>query len=121
MTEIRNEQMSSERELTPVDVSALCYEGFGLCGCAEFGSAVEEILGLLNWCGERERPSYATLYYGNAGVYYLLAGTLDRLGLIEHGVSIRYPWLTPKGEALLRALQVMSIKDIEGADEEEDL
>jgi hypothetical protein len=58
-----------------------------------------------------DRAEYNTLY-SEVGVYYLLVGRLDVLLLLEHGTSIRYPWLTKRGKRLLAALQTTPTEEI---------
>ena len=41
----------------------------------------------------------------NKASVYLIAYLLDDLNLIEHGISVRCPFLTKRGELLLEALQ----------------
>lgn len=75
---------------------------------------VKSILRLLEWMAGDKGTRYDTLY-PETGTFYLLAGRLDSLGLIEHGTSIRYPWLTKDGERLLAALKSTDPETIEDA------
>ena len=100
----------------PIDVKAFFYNELGACGCSEFSSMIEVVCGLLEWI-EKEKDNsnhYDTLYGGNIGVYYLLIGMLDSSGLCEHGISIRFPFLTQDGKELMKALQTISEEEIDG-------
>lgn len=96
-----------------VNVKAFFFNKLGACGCSELDVMLYTIHYLIEWMNDRDRECYDTLFGGDTGVYYIIAGILDSVGLCEHGGSIRYPWLTPKGKNLLRALQTFSIDQIE--------
>lgn len=104
---------------SPVDIEAYFYNNFGACGCSELETMINVVRDLLSWAtSTKERKSYDTLF-DNPGVFYLLAGRLDSLELIEHGTSIRHPWITDKGALLLRALQTITPEQIENHPEAE--
>lgn len=100
----------------PIDIQKFLYTELGFCGCTEFRPAILRLIELLKWVKQKNEIRYDKLY-NSAGIYYLLVHSLDQVGLIEHGVSIRFPWLTDKGEELLAALQNFSIEEIEDADD----
>lgn len=91
-------------DLTPVNILAYLYNAWGNCGCSETSEMVKSILRLLEWVDGGRKTKYDTLY-PEIGVFYLLAGRLDSLELIEHGSSIRSSWLTCEGKRLLGALK----------------
>ena len=99
----------------PIDIKAFFYNEFGACGCSELDSMIGVVHNLLEWIesSKDKNTFYDTLYYGNVGVYYLLIGILDRCGLCEHGVSIRFPFLTNLGREFLVALQTVPTSEIE--------
>lgn len=102
--------------LTPLNLKAYLTIAFNICGCTEFDLVLAEIKSLLQWHNSgSDRPSYETLFAGNAGVFYLLAGYLDQLRLCEHGTAIRHPWLTEDGKRLLTALEQITVEEIENA------
>lgn len=82
-------------------------EHFNLCGCSEVDKVIVVVRDLLKWIGSdtESRPPYDSLFGGSGGVYYLLVGMLDRKGYCGHGISIRHPWLSEKGEQLLEFLK----------------
>jgi hypothetical protein len=101
-----------------VDVQAFFYNELGACGCSELEEMIIVVGDLLAWIDTDKNPGnrYNTLFNGNVGVYYTLLGLLDKADLCEHGVSIRYPYLTDKGERLLKVLQTMSPSEITSAE-----
>ena len=102
-------------ELTPINIRAYFHNAFGACGCSEIGEMVISIKTLLEWCGEKgTRVRYSELY-PDLGIFYLMVGLLDSLGLIEHGTAIRYPWVTREGKRFLEALNITSVSEIEDA------
>jgi hypothetical protein len=97
--------MNSPDFTKPVDVLAFLTSEFGVCGCSEEDKVSEEIKKFLVWASKEDRPNFETLY-NNDGVYYLIASTMDRLGLIDHGISIRVPFITQKGKDFLAGLEL---------------
>jgi len=99
----------------PVDIQAFFYNEFGACGCSDLEAMINVVKGLLEWMSENimERPGYEKLFNGNEGVFYLLIGRLDNLGLSEHGVSLRCSWITKRGQEFLKAIQTFSVEEIE--------
>jgi hypothetical protein len=100
-------------DLTPLNIQAYFYHALGACGCGELDEMIDSVRRLLEWAGTdmSDRAEYNTLY-SEVGVYYLLVGRLDVLLLLEHGTSIRYPWLTKRGKRLLAALQTTPTEEI---------
>ena len=79
-----------------------------ICGCGipeESYVAIHELLLSLQiknwdeWIGAIDNDIYALI------VVYLLDGR----GYLEHGTSIRHPWLTTKGKQLLEALDILKV------------
>lgn len=77
-----------------------------ICGCGSPEEAYEAIHKLLltlqaknwdEWLKSIDNDIYALI------VVYILDGN----GYLEHGTSIRHPWLTTKGEQLLEALDIL--------------
>lgn len=101
-------------ELSPVNLKAYFYNNFGACGCSDLSSMIDAVLKLLRWHEMSPRTHWEDLYK-EPGVFYLLAGLLDSLGLAEHGGSIRHPWLTADGARLLSALNTTDSGVIEDA------
>lgn len=78
----------------------------GGCGCGSSDAFAGEAVRLLRDFSFQQRTVsvYADRFYE------LLAHWFDHAGLIEHGTSIAYPWLSPKGKAVLAALAVDEAK-----------
>ncbi len=112
-----NDNEKLPNDLSPINIKAYFQNALGACGCSELHTMVDVVKDLLDWCGVYKRIPYSLLYNSD-GVYYLLVGRLDSLGLIEHGTSIRHPFLTEWGKKLLKALKETPIEDIENAEGE---
>ncbi len=112
----QHERRNLPESLTPLNIHAWLMNAGFLCGCSEIGPVVKTLKFMLEW---HESPAkskdYQKLFHGDAGVFYILAGILDDLGLAEHGGSVRFPWPTEKGKALLEALRATSVEEIENA------
>lgn len=111
----RDEQLSKPPQMTlEEDEMRLCLEGLS-CGCTDecFFEALVQLLRSVaarrdavegsrgsalfpDWCDPPLPPPPWT---------YAPLTILDEARLIEHGVAIRVPWITPKGEAALRFLE----------------
>ena len=102
------------RELSPVDVLAFFYNGFGMCGCSETSESIELVATVLEWAKSDKDKMYSDIIE-NIGAYYIVVGVMDNLGLIEHGTSIRFPWPTKDGERLLDAIRKHGARAIEDA------
>lgn len=72
----------------------------GGCGCGSSEAFAKEAVRLLRDFSFQQRTVsvYADRFYE------LLAHWFDHAGLIEHGTSIAYPWLSAKGKSVLAAL-----------------
>lgn len=79
---------------------------FGVCGCSEIKPICKTLVKILEWANADidNRLRYDSLF-DDVGIFYLLLGMCDQAGLIEHGVSIRHPWLTEEGKVLLSDLR----------------
>jgi len=100
----------------PLDLLAFIYNSFGICGCSQFDVIVNELKRFLTWAGApmENRSLYITLYPRD-GIFYLIAGMLDRAKLIEHGTAVRHPWLTDTGKAFLAGLNKYAVEQIDEA------
>lgn len=86
----------------------------GICGCGNPELAYKAVHEMLKRSSSKEESTItcamdnddASLPY-----IYFMAYTLDTLGFLEHGSSIRCSWLTEKGEDLLKALDVLEKYD----------
>lgn len=96
-----------------IDVKALFYNEFGACGCSDIEDMIRVIKMLLEWASSSSAPRKYDTLFNDDGVFYLLAGRLDSMGFIEHGVSIRFSWITDKGTSLLNALNKFTPEQID--------
>jgi hypothetical protein len=103
-----------------VDIRAYFGEKIGACGCSELGLMVEEVKKILSWSAQdiMGRQNYSSLYPERDGIFYLLAGLIDGLNMIEHGASIRCCWLTNFGKQFLDGLNSFTAEQIEEAEGE---
>lgn len=101
------------------DVLDFFYDKFDACGCSDLETIIRVIQGLLEWLSSdiAERAGFETLFNGNEGVFYLLAGKLENLCFSEHGTSIRYAWITEKGTVFLNAIKDITAEQIEDLEE----
>ena len=101
----------------PLDIKAFLFNELGVCGCVALPPMLETIRDFLIWADGKKEPGnqYHNLFGGNIGTYYLVATALDKAGLIEHGVSIRYPSLSETGRALLEGIKTNLFFDIDDA------
>lgn len=51
--------------------------------------------------------SEMTAICGNKGSMWFLISAFDRLGIVEHCGNVSSAWLTPKGYALLKAIEAL--------------
>jgi hypothetical protein len=104
-------------DLGPLNLKAWLYNNLGFCGCTDMGDAIGALLKLLEWHDDdmTAREPWGTLYRDGEGLFYLLAGFIDVMGLSEHGSGIRHPWLTASGKRLLAALKAHTPEQIESA------
>lgn len=71
----------------------IALDGLGLCGCS--GDSVRYVVGLLSELDVPHPP------YWSDGPREFFLNAMDRMGVVEHGTSVRRSWLTPRGMALL--------------------
>ena len=114
------ERRKLPEDLTPLNIRAwLSNVGF-LCGCSEEDELLQALQRILDWHDSPmdRRVAYHDVYPGNVGAFYLVAATIDELGLAEHGGSIRNPWLTPDGARLAAAIRSTTYRAIADANGE---
>jgi hypothetical protein len=105
----------------PVDILAFFDNHFGGCGCSEIQPMQKTVIELLEWHSAdiMTRPHYDTLFNGDSGVFYIIAGIMTDADLVEHGGSIRSGWITKTGKALLIGLKMFTADEIEDCKPEE--
>lgn len=98
-----------------IDIKAFFYKKLGACSCScsEMEPMLLEIKTLLEWgCSDiDDRKSYENIY-NNKGIFYIIAGIMNTIGLLEHGTSIRCAWTTLMGMELLEGLKTFSFDKI---------
>ena len=92
-------------------------DDLGICGCGSPSEAYEAVHKLLLALQKSSKPSrdcgdWHDLVYNNPYAL-ILAYLLDNEEYIEHGTSIRHPWLTAKGIKLIEALNTLQMEDYE--------
>jgi hypothetical protein len=100
----------------PEDIAAFLGNELGLCGCTDEEPYLKALIRLLEWHNNKD-VGFESLYFDD-GVYYLLAGMIDRAGLSEHGSSIRAPFLSTKGRELLKGLKTITIEELRHTEKE---
>lgn len=90
-------------------VYKVLWDDLPMCGCGSPETAVALVHELLKLAPfyDHTHAKIADLI-GTPGAYYLVLGSLDEAGLIEHGGMIDSSWLTDKGQWFLRALNAAS-------------
>ena len=90
-------------------------DDLGICGCGSPSEAYEAVHKLLLALQKSSKP---TRDWGdwhdlidNNPYALILAYLLDNEEYIEHGTSIRHPWLTDKGLKLIEALNTLQMED----------
>lgn len=99
----------------PADIHAFFSNVFGACGCSELEEMIDVIKIYLKWLStqQQERENWDHLFInGHIGTYYIIMGVFDNADLCEHGTSIRHPWITDKGKALLDELTKYAVEEI---------
>lgn len=75
-----------------------------VCGCGNPTAALSLIRDVITFLGtdydERPNRNLIEELLPDDGARYLVLGWMDQAGLIEHGTSIDYPWLTDRGRDL---------------------
>ena len=92
-------------------------DDLGICGCGSPSEAYEAVHKLLLALQKSSKPSkdwgdWHDLVDNNPYAL-ILAYLLDNEEYIEHGTSIRHPWLTAKGIKLIEALNTLQMEDYE--------
>ena len=75
-----------------------------VCGCTDFTDIEKDIILLLKHFNRDLGNHDLTTILNKVGgtSFYLLGHFLTHVDLVEHGTSIRYSWLTPKGKEFLK-------------------
>lgn len=79
------------------------------CGCGRPQDAslfLLTILHLIPLYEKDHRQTWNIRVQNNPGLNFFLLYTLNHFGLLEHGSSVEGSWLTGKGEAVMKALEV---------------
>ena len=92
-------------------------DDLAICGCGSPSAAYEAVHKLLLALQKSSKPSkdwgdWHDLVDNNPYAL-ILAYLLDNEEYIEHGTSIRHPWLTAKGIKLIEALNTLQMEDYE--------
>jgi len=80
--------------------------GFG-CMCGNPDAVFDYVRDILRCVRDKDYDKQEVLA-GSEGAMYFTLYHLDELGLIEHGTSVRYSWLTDEGKELLEDLETVS-------------
>lgn len=108
--------MSTPDFSKPIDVLAFLLNELGFCMCFDFEPTIASLVEVLAWCDAgTERQSFDVKYKDNVGDYYLRIALVENAGLVDHGVSARYPFLRKSGMELLLALRKFTPEQIENA------
>lgn len=84
------------------------------CGCGDPEEASEALYQLLRAVEAKSLwDSISDAIPKEEGLRFLLIYSLDSKGLLEHGCNIQYPWLSPLGARVLRALEAEAGDDFE--------
>lgn len=92
--------------------SEFAFGKLGLCGCIDPGFVISGIYNLLNYIDAQQKEdnvlppiggkTYSRLYEWsddeNEWTRLFALYTIDTCGLIDHGTSLHYPWLTDLGK-----------------------
>lgn len=93
------------REAVLDHVFKLFSDDLNLCGCGSPEAACDLVRDLLALAPEYGASDEVRRLLTSEAVYHLVLGQLDGAELIEHGTSLNYAWLTPKGIWYLAALR----------------
>lgn len=97
-----------------INMKAFLYNELGACGCSELSEILRVLCKFFVWI-EQEFPTPYESLFASRGVYYIVAGTCEKADLIEHGISVRAPFLTVRGENFAAAMKVHTGQQIEEA------
>lgn len=93
----------------------LLLDKIGYCEC--WGDEpLRDLLELLEFFNKQHKPLNQNMCDSNpkvSGLSYLVSGMCEELGWVEHGVSMRFGWLTEDGKKALVELRQI-VKDLEG-------
>lgn len=103
---------------TPQEIKTFMQAKFGACGCSEITPMLTTLKEFLLEKTKKVEIRYDYLFNGDLGVFYIIAGIATEAGLLEHGTSIRYSWLTFKGISFLKALSKFTFEEIEESEVE---
>jgi len=97
----------------------------GICGCGDNSIVIDFLIAALKAIRKRcepgwDRAEFEDVFRGNGDTgdtlfFWMALYFLDRSGLIEHGTSIRYSWLTDEGRDFLERFGGMTGDDIQEA------
>lgn len=92
--------------MTKENIERILSDKFGDCVCSETEILINDLIILLEHLSVdiEQRMHYSKLFK-ELGYYYVLTGILNDIEMIEHGTSIRFPWLTEKGKVFLNDLK----------------
>jgi hypothetical protein len=100
-------------ELTPDSVLSWCMTELGYCQCMPSDGFLNTLRTLLEWCStDGERKPFHEQFIGNEGLAYLCLGALERAGLVNHGSSIRCPFLEGDGSRLLAWIRTVGVEAV---------
>ena len=107
-----NERLLPEN-LNPINLKVFIYNSFGLDSLCELDQVIRSLIRLLEWHENKTVHPYEL--FSEKGVFWMLTGILNTLGLSDYGVSPQRPWLTTEGKLFLTALKTYTIEEIEDA------
>ena len=83
------------------------YQDLNLCGCGYVNATLDLFRKIL--AGASTNPVQG---YRDFDIDYLAAVMLTGADLLDHGTSVSYPWITPKGARLLDAMTRLDMDDV---------
>lgn len=110
-----NEHRKLPKDLTPLNLRAWLGNALDVCGCAEIPPVVWLLVDFLSWASWGPHRYPYDQFNCGVGAFYLIIGRLDRLDLVDHGVSCRCPSLSSEGTRLLKALEETPVDAIDNA------
>lgn len=94
-------------DFTLQHIYKIVWDDLPLCGCGNPEAGVALVHELLKLAPLYEHGREVEALLPAEGVYYMVLGSLDEAGLLEHGSNISGSWLTPKGTWFLQALNAL--------------